>query len=195
MIKEDLDIFKSIPTLETERLILRRMSHFDIVDVFDYAKRSEVSEYLLWYPHDEIGFTRKYLKIVDTKYKRGEFYDWAVVNKADGRMIGTAGFTRFDIYNNTAEVGYVLNSLYWGKGLAAEATRAVITFGFEVLGLVRIEAKYMTGNIASKRVAEKCGMTEEGVMRQSVYAKGRYVDVAVAAILKDEYKSLAGSIS
>ena len=73
MTKTDLDIFKSIPTLETERLILRRMKTTDLYDVFDYAKRYEVSEFLLWYPHDELGFTKKYLKVVDTKYKRGEF--------------------------------------------------------------------------------------------------------------------------
>lgn len=192
MIKEDLDLFKNIPTLETERLILRRMKPSDLADVFDYAKRSEVSEFLLWYPHDELAFTRRYLKIVDTKYKRGEFYDWAVVNKADGKMIGTAGFTRFDIFNNTGEIGYVLNSEYWGRGLAAEASRAVITFGFEVLGLRRIEAKYMTENTSSRRVAEKCGMSEEGILRESVYAKGKYVDVAVASILSDEYKKITG---
>ena len=190
MIKEDLEIFKTIPTLETERLILRRMMPSDLADVYDYAKRAEVSEFLLWYPHDTTAFTRKYLKIVDSKYKRGEFYDWAVVCKADGRMIGTAGFTSIDVYNNNAEIGYVLNSDYWGRGLAAEAARAVITFGFEALRLVRIEAKYMTDNLGSKRVAEKCGMREEGILRQSVYAKGRYVDVCLCSILIDEYKRL-----
>ena len=190
MIKEDLEIFKTIPTLETERLILRRMMPSDLADVYDYAKRAEVSEFLLWYPHDTTAFTRKYLKIVDSKYKRGEFYDWAVVCKADGRMIGTAGFTSIDVYNNNAEIGYVLNSDYWGRGLAAEAAKAVITFGFEALRLVRIEAKYMTDNLGSKRVAEKCGMREEGILRQSVYAKGRYVDVCLCSILIDEYKRL-----
>lgn len=190
MIKEDLEIFKTIPTIETERLILRRMMPSDLSDVYDYAKRAEVSEFLLWYPHDTTAFTRKYLKIVDSKYKRGEFYDWAVVCKADGRMIGTAGFTSIDVYNNNAEIGYVLNSDYWGRGLAAEAARAVITFGFEALRLVRIEAKYMTDNLGSKRVAEKCGMREEGILRQSVYAKGRYVDVCLCSILVDEYKRL-----
>ena len=190
MIKEDLEIFKTIPTLETERLILRRMLPSDLADVYDYAKRAEVSEFLLWYPHDTTAFTRKYLKIVDSKYKRGEFYDWAVVCKADGRMIGTAGFTSIDVYNNNAEIGYVLNSDYWGRGLAAEAARAVITFGFEALRLVRIEAKYMTDNLGSKRVTEKCGMREEGILRQSVYAKGRYVDVCLCSILVDEYKRL-----
>lgn len=190
MIKEDLYIFKNIPTLETERLILRRINPSDIEDVYDYARRYEVSEFLLWYPHDEITFTKRYLKIVDTQYKRGEFYDWAVVNKADGRMIGTAGFPRFNLFNNSAEISYVLNSKYWGRGLAAEAARAVITFGFEALGLHRIEARYMVGNIGSKRITEKCGMREEGILRESVYAKGKYVDVAVASILYDDYKKL-----
>lgn len=192
MIKEDIELFKNIPTLETERLILRRMRPSDLTDVHDYSRRYEVSEFLLWYPHDELSFTKRYLKIVDTQYKRGEFYDWAVVNKSDGRVIGTAGFPRFNLFNNSAEISYVLNSDYWGKGLAPEAARAVITFGFEVLQLHRMEARYMVGNVGSKRVTEKCGMREEGILRESVYAKGKYVDVAIAAILYDDYKKMTG---
>lgn len=61
MDKDKLGIFAKIPTLETERLILRRMKPSDSEDMFEYASRPEVSEYLLWLPHTTQRFTKNYL--------------------------------------------------------------------------------------------------------------------------------------
>ncbi|MBO5946319.1 MAG: GNAT family N-acetyltransferase [Clostridia bacterium] len=188
MEKHHLNIFSSIPILETERLVLRRLNVSDLDDVFKYAADPRVSEYLLWYPHQTKDFTRRYLKFVDKKYKKNEFYDWAVT--VNGHVVGTCGFTSFDIENNCAEIGYVLRSDMWGQGLAAEAARAVITFGFEVLSLNRIEAKLISENASSARVLDKCGMTFEGVHRSSILSKGRYRDIAVYSITKDDYITL-----
>ncbi len=190
MNKFSFDIFKSIPQLETERLVLRRMRKSDLFDVFDYASCDEVTRYLLWYPHPDIKFTKRYLSIVDSKYKNGTFYDWAVVDKKSGHMIGTCGFTALDAENNRGEIGYVLNRKFWGRGLAAEAVRAVVTFGFEILGLNRIEAKYIVENKASRRVLEKCSMRFEGVLRNYMRSKGRYIDVAYHSILLEEYQRI-----
>lgn len=183
-----LKLFSNIPFIETERLFLRRMRPSDIDDVYEYASDVEVPKYLLWYPHPDKSFTKKYLKLIDKKYKKCEFYDWAVTY--NGKMIGTCGFTSFDISNNKAEIGYVLNRFFWGKGLAAEAARAIITFGFEMLGLNRIEAHFMPDNSASRRVAEKCGMHFEGVHKEAMLAKGRYIDIEIYAINYTEYKRL-----
>ena len=185
MEKHQLSIFSSIPELETERLLLRRLNVTDIEDVFKYTSDENVSKYLLWYPHPSMDFTRRYLKYVDKKYKKNEFYDWAVT--VDGHVVGTCGFTSFDIENNAAEIGYVLRSDMWGRGLAAEAARAVITFGFELLELNRIEARLMVENAGSARVLEKCGMTFEGVHRGAILSKGKYRDIAVYSITKDDY--------
>ena len=102
-------------------------------------------------------------------------------------MIGTCGFTSFDFRNNSAEVGYVLNRSYWGKGIAPEALDAVIAFGFDELILRRIEAKFIIGNDNSRRVMEKCGMQFEGVLRSSMMVKHEYRDIGICSILSDEY--------
>lgn len=193
MRKFSFDIFKSIPQLETERLILRKICKSDLSDVYDYASCDEVTKYLLWYPHPDIRFTKRYLSIVDVKYKDGTFYDWGIIDKQTGRMIGTCGFTTLDSENNAGQIGYVLNRKFWGQGIASEAARAVITFGFEFLGLNRIEAKYIVENAASKRVLEKCSMRFEGILRSCMRVKGRYVDVAVHSILLDEYQRIRDS--
>ncbi len=184
-------IFSRIPTLRTKRLVLREMKPADSYDMYEYACRSDVTKYLTWQPHPSRTYTREYLEFVLTKYREGEFYDWAIVWNADGdmgqKMIGTCGFTSFNFDNNSAEVGYVINPLYRGRGIAPEALRRVIEFGFEELGLRRIEARYIVGNEVSRRVMEKAGMTFEGVLRSSLLIKGEYRDIGYCSILADEY--------
>ena len=180
-------VFKDIPILETERLILRRMLKTDADDMFEYARRSDTTRYLTWNPHPDRKYSYQYLVYLQQKYKQGEFHDWAVVLRDSGKMIGTCGFTRFDFTNDSAEVGYVINPDFHGNGYATEALRRVMRFGFDYLELHRIEAKYMDGNAASRRVMEKCGMTFEGIRRESLFIKGGFVDVGTCAILRGEY--------
>lgn len=181
------NIFSSMPTLECDRLILRRMRRTDAADMFEYAKEEGVTEYLLWNPHESVEYTEQYLKYIQTKYRDGEFYDWAVVLKAENKMIGTCGFTSIDTDNNSAEVGYVISPAYRGHGYAAEAVKKVLDFGFFELELNRIEAKYIVGNDASLRVMEKCNMKFEGVSKSSMMIKGEYRDIGHCAILRSEY--------
>ena len=182
-------LFSRIPTLETERLLLRRMKPSDSRDMFEYASRPEVTEYLLWEPHKTPRQTLDYLEYLQTRYRVGDFYDWAVVDKQKSKMIGTCGFTTLDFINNAAEVGYVLNPDYWGIGIAPEAVARVMNFAFMELNVHRVEAKYMIGNDRSRRVMEKCGMSFEGVRRSSMFVKGSYRDIGICSILSEEYIS------
>lgn len=189
MRKENLlHIFSRMPVLETERLLLRPMRVSDTNDMFDYARREDVTRYLLWNPHKEPAYTRSYLEYLAGRYRIGMHYEWAMVLKAENRMIGTCGFVSVDCSNNAAEIGYVLNPRYRGKGLVPEAVERVLCFGFETLQLHRIEARYMIENAASRRVMEKVGMRFEGVRRASVFVKGSYRDVGVCAILRPEFR-------
>lgn len=190
MVREDIiKVFKNIPVLECDRLQLRRMDKSDADDMYDYAKRSETTKYLTWDPHPTRKFSYQYLVYINQRYKAGGFYDWAIVERKSGRMIGTCGFTRFDFGNDSAEIGYVVNPDFWGHGYATEAVRRVIRFGFDFLAIHRIEAKYMVGNDASRRVMEKCGMQFEGVRRDGLLIKNEYVSVGCCAILRPEYNS------
>ncbi len=185
-------IFRDPPEIETPRLILRRMRKTDSADMYEYARDPAVSEYLLWQPHESEAYTRRYLNYLQTRYRAGDFHDWAVVWRDADKMIGTCGFTSFRLDANSAEIGYVLNRFYWGMGVAPEAVRAVLRFGFLELRLHRIEAHYMIGNDRSRRVMEKVGMTYEGTQRDSLFVKGRYVSVGVCAVLENEFRSLYG---
>ena len=189
-VKKDIlyKLFSHIPTLETDRLILRGMRVSDTEDMFEYARRPSVTQYLTWNPHTDPAETREYLTYVGQRYRTGDFYDWAVVDRESGHMIGTCGFTSFNCPHDTAEIGYVLNPAYQGKGLATEAVRRVLDFGFDELGLHRIEAHFMEGNDASRRLMERVGMTFEGYARESMRIKGRFCTIGTCAILRYEYR-------
>lgn len=188
MNREELQrTFRDPPQLQTRRLLLRKMLKTDYRDMYEYACQEQVTQYLLWRPHDSEAYTYKYLQYIQSRYRAGDFYDWAIVVKGQNKMIGTCGFTEFNTEANSAEIGYVLNPSYWGGGLAPEAVSAVLQFGFVDLRLNRIEAKYMEGNHRSRRVMEKVGMRYEGTNRESMHVKGRYVSVGVCAILRGEY--------
>ncbi|MBE6674175.1 MAG: GNAT family N-acetyltransferase [Ruminococcaceae bacterium] len=180
-------MFSKIPEMETDRLLFRAIRRSDIEDVYEYSANPKTSEFLLWEPHNSIEYTKKFIDIVLSKYKLGEYNDWAIVLKENNKMIGTCGFTRIDEYNSIAEIGYVLNPKYWGYGIATEAAKKVVDFAFEVLKVNRVEAKFMFGNEASLRVMNKIGMKFEGYQREAMLVKGKYRTIGISSILKREY--------
>ena len=189
-------LFSHIPELHTKRLLMRGLRVSDAQDMFEYSREHSVTEYLTWSPHPNLDFTREYLTYIGQRYRTGDFFDWGCVySDPDNpemrpRMIGTCGFTRFDFPSNSAEIGYVFNPAFTGRGLATEAVRRVIRFGFCELGLNRIEAKYMEGNESSRRMMERVGMTFEGYFRESMLIKGSYRTIGVCSLLKKEYDAL-----
>ena len=186
-----IKVFSDIPTLRTDRLTLRAMRHSDAADMFEYASRDDVTEFLLWSSHESTAYTEEYLKYVESRYAVGDFYDWAVIYNENGKMIGTCGFASIDTVNNVGELGYVLNPAYHGLGIAAEAASEVMRFGFEELGMHRIEATFMSGNDASRRVMEKLGMTFEGMARESMFVKGAYKTIGKCAILAKDFSDFS----
>ena len=189
MKKRDLRIFVNIPTLETERLMLRKIKNYDLKDIFEYSHDPKVSEFLLWSPHESEYTTKMYIKTVKKYYRAAKFYDWAIVHKDTGKMIGTCGFTDINIITNSAEIGYVLNSDFWGQGIACEALQKVLNFAFEKLELQYVEAKYMINNERSKRVLEKSNMKYIGKQINAIEAKGKYHTIGIFAISKSDYFS------
>lgn len=188
MTHEDLLRFKNVEPLTSERLILRRLKPGDDKDVYAYASDDRVTRYLLWNSHKTIYDTRAYLRYLERKYRRAEVYDWGI--EYDGRIVGTCGFTCFSIENNSAEIGYVLGVDYWGLGIAREALKRVIEYGFSELSLNRIEGRFLSDNVRSLSVMEKCGMSMEGISRSKIFVKGKYRDVGTCSILRSEYDQL-----
>jgi len=181
-------IFDYMPRLETERLVLRKLEMRDAQDIFNYSQDPLVAKHVLWDPHTSVGESRGYIRYMLRKYRAGDPSSWGIEEKASGKIIGTIGYMWYQRENNSVEVGYSLARSHWNKGYMTEALRAVIDYSFRNLHLHRVEAQHETDNAASGKVMEKCGMKKEGTLRGRLYNKGKYVDVHIYSILREEYK-------
>ena len=102
-----------------------------------------------------------------------------------GELTGITGYTLAPDHRS-AEIGYWIGKPYWDQGYCTEAARAVLKYGFEILGLHRIFARHFTRNPASGRVLQKIGMIHEGTLREAFKKWGRFEDMEVYGILKSE---------
>ncbi len=123
--------------------------------------------------------------------------DWQLRNlfifgiweKETGAYVGESYLANADWHMPRIELGYFIVQASTGKGYASEAARATMRFAFEHLGVSRIELQCVADNIASQHVAENCGFTFEGRMRQRHRKKsGAVVDVLWYGILQPEWQ-------
>lgn len=143
--------------LETRRLLLRPFTEADGEAVYAYASHPEVGPPAGWRPH---GSVEESLRVIREIFLPTDTL--AVIRKADGRLIGSAGFVgkhRDELGLPSEEVGYSLARDCWGQGLMPEAVEAILRHAFTELGYAAIWAAYYDGNTKSRRVMEKCGMT------------------------------------
>jgi [ribosomal protein S5]-alanine N-acetyltransferase len=173
--------------LETPRLLLRPMEYTDAPRIYNYMQDREIAynTTLIPYPYPA-GAAEAWMQQTWEQASSGNSYTFAVVLKAEGCMIGSMGIGLNENHHR-AEIGYWMGKRYWGQGYASEACRRIIQYGFEPLGLNRIQAGYFTRNPASRRVMEKAGMRYEGVLRQYVFKWGEYVDLGYCSILQAEW--------
>ncbi|WP_233269351.1 GNAT family N-acetyltransferase [Alteribacillus sp. YIM 98480] len=180
-------VFYPFPHLETKRLRLRRLQQEDLYAVFDYASKPEVSEHVLWDTHRSTEDTQQFLDIAFEKYKQGHLAPFGIERKESAELIGTIDYVWWEQGHAAAEIGYVLSPNYWGQGIIPEAASKLVSFGFEQMGLVRIEARCYAENKNSMRVMEKLGMTYEGTIRQRLLVKGVRRDINIYGLLKHEW--------
>ncbi len=174
-----------VPTLETERLILRMWSKKDAAELYEYAKNPNVGPNAGWKPHESILESRQIIKSI--------FWEnmcWAMVDKTTGKVIGSIGLEndKFRPDVKSKELGYSLSEDYWGRGLMTEAAKRMIRYAFEELKLDVLMIRTGDANQRSQRVIEKCGFQYEGTLRRTyrIY-DGTIREVRCYSMLKEEY--------
>lgn len=120
------------------------------------------------------------------QWRHDEACVFAIIERASEQFVGCMGIHPQPAHNR-AEVGYWIGLPYWGRGLATAALRLIIQFGFEALGLNRIAAGHLPGNLASGRVMQKAKMRYEGTLRGALLHRGEYKDEVRYAILRADY--------
>ncbi|GAP41651.1 protein N-acetyltransferase, RimJ/RimL family [Flexilinea flocculi] len=184
--KVSFDILAQFPALiTTDRLILRPIRWEDENDIFEYASKPEVAQFMSWSAHRTIEDTRAFLKFLeDVEGKRLQI-DRGIILKEENKLIGTIAFVTVDFDLLMGELGYCLSPRYWGHGYIVEAANAMIDAGAKYLNLHRVEAQCEIDNYKSERVMQKLGMQQEGVYRKRLPVHGEFCDAKIyAKILK-----------
>jgi len=104
----------------------------------------------------------------------------------DGEPVGTVGFSEVNYAWSTTEVGYWVAPDRQGNGYATDATRETVDYAFDELGLAKVSAHALAHNEASRRVLEKVGFTQEGVLRGEAFVDGERVDLVRYGLLADD---------
>lgn len=176
---------KGTQTIETPRLILRRAIREDTDPMFrNWASDPEVTKFLTWPPHANIGVTQTVLECWLAEYEKADYYQWMIVLREIGEPIGSISVVRQNDAVEEAEIGYCIGSQWWHKGVMSEALSAVIEYLFTEVGMNRIAARHDPNNPHSGGVMRKCGMVYEGTTRASDKNNQGICDAAHYAILR-----------
>lgn len=183
---------RDFPQLETERLLLRAVRPSDRYSVLRLFGDPLVTRYNDVDTLESLEDADGIIDWITDRFATRRGIRWAIILKTSGdhNLIGTCGYNHWSERGHYASIGYDLMSPYWGQGITPEAVGAMLDFGFNTLGLNRVEADVTIGNTASSRVLTKLGFTFEGVLRQRGYWKGEYHDLQFYSLLREEYLKL-----
>ena len=182
-------VFAEFRTLETPRLILRKIHREDAEDYYRHLASSEVvTRYMLFNPHKDFSESVASVEKALQRYDTARYYRWAITHKEDDRFLGVIDLLRFDEERNTCSFAYMIGQPFWGKGYGTEALKAVFAFAFEEMKMGAIEADHMAENVASGRVMEKAGMTYIRTEMGKYEKNGRIYDAPTYRITAEQWK-------
>lgn len=182
-----------LPTLATQRLLLRPWERRDLPDLVEGLNDISVSKWLAFVPHpytqqDAEAWIAHCLKLGDTRDSMA--FEFAIELTAARKAIGGVSLTRISYVHRTAGGGIWLSSRYQGHGYGSEAFGEKVRFAFEDLNLRRLENGYFSGNAASQRLQQRFGYRTEGIKRQAYrcLADNQLKDEYITGLLRDEWK-------
>ena len=174
--------------IKTDRLIIRRMRDDDLEDFLEYESYPDHTLYLSRSAYTE-DRAREFIATardlaVGTE---GEYLHLAVELGEVGKMIGTVCVKVASQVHRQGDVGWFLHHEYRGRGLASEASRAMLEFAFDTLDLHRVTAHCDAQNARSRAMMERLGMRQEAFLRGVVYFDDVWHDQYLYAILAEEW--------
>jgi [ribosomal protein S5]-alanine N-acetyltransferase len=175
-------------SIRTENLILRDFTPDDFEAFFDTTCDPEYQKY---YPEHET--TRSFLQDVFTCLLASSDVTNRVIYQLgvclhSGELIGTCGIRVENEDNRQASFGCAIARGYWGKAYAFEASLAIIGYAFSSLPVNRIYAETNGDNWRARKLAERLGMRQEALLKETKIFRGRWWDTAIYAILKEEWR-------
>ena len=182
-------IFNGTKELETKRLLLRKIEPGDYKVAYkEWCSDLEQVKYTIHGIHKSEEVTKSVYDKWIQEYNDPKTLRWMIVLKDTNEPIGTIDINNTWSKYGCVEPGYIIARKYWGHGYATEATMAVMNYLFDECDVQTIYSEFMEDNIASGRVMQKCGMVQEGRLRNRCEDKtGKRQDLLSCSITRDEF--------
>ncbi|MFC1572523.1 GNAT family N-acetyltransferase [Candidatus Eisenbacteria bacterium] len=180
-------------TLSGEKVTIRAHMPAHVAPLFAAVEESisDLAPYETWcHP----GYTKteaaEYVDWWRQSWEKGRAHYFAIECSSTGDYLGSCGLSELLKEHKRASMGFWLRSSRTGEGLATDAARMVARFGFEDLGLERIEIESAVHNAASRRIAEKLGAKLEGILRKRLILPTGPTDTAMYSLMRDSNASV-----
>ena len=173
MLTSRITRLRALDTSDAETMWLWYQDHeFSVLDGAIYpSSRSTIEEFLRSLPAPSFG---------DVSLG---------IETHEGALIGIIRLKRVRAEDRSADFGIAIAKPWWNRGYGTDATETILRFAFEEMRLHRVSLTVQDHNARARRVYEKCGFVEEGVLRQRRWRFGRWIDVIAMSILEDEYRA------
>lgn len=185
--------WERLPTINTSRLSLRRISEKDVDAFYAIYSDTEVMRYWSTPPLADRNAAVKLVSEIQQGLERREILKWGIARRTDNVLIGSVTLHNLSFTHRRAEIGYALDRSHWGHGLMNEALMAVLAYAFEELDLHRIEADVDPRNSASIRTLERLGFQREGYLRERWQVGGDIQDALFFGLLRPDWEKLGSS--
>jgi len=176
----------TMPVLETKRLVLRKFEQNDLGDIIRWEEISNARN-----PKME---AQKFLDYSFGEYRGGGAGPWGMQLKESGEMVGNCGFPHIIFEELCGEVNYYVDPRHRRQGLALEAVKALLKFGFQEIGLTRIQGRCEPVNFGSERVMQKAGMKFEGFIEHAPFSNDPSPKQKLYAISRNEFGPPANDV-
>ena len=161
------------------------------VDAIYAAVCESLPELVAWMTWCHPGYARDetvdWVRRTEQAWADGTEHAFVIVDRRDGRLLGSCGLNALERPTGWANLGYVVRTSATGGGAATRAATLVADFGFAELGLDRVEILAATGNARSQRVAARVGAAREGVLRRRLHVNDVSHDAVVFSLIRDEW--------
>jgi diamine N-acetyltransferase len=176
-----------MPIIRGERVYLRSSERGDVPLFVRWLNDAETASYLSMRAPMSVAMEEQWFNRM-LEHQGKDEYHFVICLIDDDAPIGTAGLFQVDSTNGNAGIGISIGEkALWGKGYGTDAMNAIVDFGFGQLRLERMWLEVYDFNVRARRSYEKCGFVLEGTERHAIYKQGRYIDVQLMSILRDEW--------
>jgi ribosomal-protein-alanine N-acetyltransferase len=185
--------WQSLPTLDTNRLILRWITVDDVDDFYAIYSDPEVMRYWSTPPLPNKDAASKLIAEIHEGFGQRQLLKWGMALRGNNTLIGSVTLFHPDFTHRRSELGYAMGRLYWGQGYMQETLKAVLNYAFTALNFHRIEADVDPRNDSSIKTLERLGFQREGYLRERWQVNGEIQDAILYGLLRPDWETMAMS--